>query len=300
MGTRPVFTVALARRWHDADTRLCVGLDPDPARLPAPLRGRPDALFAFCAAIVDATADLVCAFKPQIACFASQRAEDQLEQLIAHIHRAHPQVPVILDAKRGDIGSTAEHYAREAFERYAADAVTLSPYMGLDSIAPFLAYPGRGAFVLCRTSNPGGDALQMLEAGGQRVFERVAHLAATQWNLNGQIGLVVGATYPAELARVRAIAPQLPLLVPGVGAQGGDIQALLEAEAAGAAGAAGAAQAAPAGPRGALVINSSRAILYAGSGEDYAAAARVAALRTRDEIRRHQIGQPLTGQPLAQ
>jgi orotidine-5'-phosphate decarboxylase len=280
------FTTALARRWQEADTRLCVGLDPDPARLPAALRGRADAPFAFCAAIVDATADLVCAFKPQIAFFSAQRAEDQLEDLIAHIHRAHPQVPVILDAKRGDIGSTAEHYAREAFERYAADAVTLSPYLGGDSLAPFLAYPGRGAFVLCRTSNPGGDDLQMLDAGGQRVFERIAHLAATRWNLNGELGLVVGATYPAELARVRAIAPQLPLLVPGVGAQGGDIQALLQAEAS------GAAQAEPGARRGAVVINSSRAILYAGGGEDYAAAARAAAQRTRDEIRHCQVGRP--------
>ncbi len=268
------FTDKLAARWVEADTLLCVGLDPDPARFPAPLRDRDDAIFAFCRAIVDATAEFACAFKPQIAYFASHRAEDQLERLLAHIRSAHPQVPVILDAKRGDIGSTAQHYAREAFERYGADAVTLSPYMGLDSIEPFLEYADRGVFLLCRTSNPGGDDLQMLDVGGTHLYEHVAQLAATRWNTNGQLGLVVGATYPNELARVRALAGGLPLLVPGVGAQGGDVQA---------------AVAAGQTARGdGLVLNSSRAILYAGHGEDFAAAARAAARRTRDEINRHR------------
>ncbi|HEU0203210.1 MAG TPA: orotidine-5'-phosphate decarboxylase, partial [Burkholderiaceae bacterium] len=201
------FKEQLAARWRQSDSLLCVGLDPDSSRFPAHLRGRSDAIHAFCAAIVDATADLVCAFKPQIAYFASQRAEDQLEALIAHIHRTHPGVPVILDAKRGDIGATAEHYAREAFERYDADAVTLSPFMGLDSIEPYLAYAERGAFILCRTSNRGGDELQMLETGGERIFERIARLVAGAWNRNGQLGLVIGATYPNELARVRSLAP---------------------------------------------------------------------------------------------
>jgi orotidine-5'-phosphate decarboxylase len=269
-----IFTEKLAARWREADSLLCVGLDPDPARFPAQLRDRDDAIFAFCRAIVDATAEFACAFKPQIAYFASRRAEDQLERLIAHVRSAHPQVPVILDAKRGDIGSTAEHYAREAFERYGADAVTLSPYMGLDSIEPFLEYADRGVFLLCRTSNPGGDDLQMLDAGGERLYERVARLAATRWNTNGQLGLVVGATYPDELARVRAIAGELPLLVPGVGAQGGDVRA--------------AVQAGQTARGDGLAINSSRAILYAGHGEDFAAAAREVARRTRDEINRHR------------
>jgi len=269
------FIDLLAARWRSADTLLCVGLDPDPARFPAHLRDRPDAILEFCCAIVDATADLACAFKPQIAYFASMRAEDQLERLIAHIRARHPEVPVILDAKRGDIGSTAEHYAREAFERYAAHAVTLSPYMGFDSIEPYLAYPDRGAFLLCRTSNTGGNDLQMLDVGGERVFERVARLTASAWNRNGQLGLVVGATFPGELARVRALVGELPLLVPGIGAQGGDVEASVQAgQTTGGAG---------------MVVNSSRAILYAGQGEDFADRARAVAQATRDEINRYRL-----------
>ena len=189
------FTEMLEARWQGADTLLCVGLDPNPSRFPAELADRPDAILAFCREIVDATADLVCAFKPQIAYFASCGAEDQLEELITYIHEKHPEVPVILDAKRGDIGSTAEHYAREAFERYKADCVTLSPFMGFDTIKPYLAYEGKGAFVLCRTSNKGGDDFQMLTVDGERLFERIARLASSEWNLSGQLGLVTGATY---------------------------------------------------------------------------------------------------------
>jgi orotidine-5'-phosphate decarboxylase len=269
------FIDMLAARWRTDDTLLAVGLDPDPARFPPHLLERPDAIFEFCRSIVDATADLVCAFKPQIAYFASTRAEDALERLVAHIRARHPAVPVILDAKRGDIGSTAEHYAREAFERYRAHAVTLSPYMGFDSIQPYLAYPDRGAFLLCRTSNAGGNDLQMLDAGGERVFERVARLAASTWNTNGQLGLVVGATFPAELARVRALVGDLPLLVPGIGAQGGDVEATVRAGQT---------------SRGVgMVVNSSRAILYAGQGADFAERARGAAQATRDEINRYRL-----------
>ncbi|MFM1988277.1 MAG: Official Name Orotidine-5-phosphate decarboxylase [Pseudomonadota bacterium] len=266
------FTVSLRDAWARSDSLLCVGLDPDPAKLPRPLAGRPDAVLRFCAAIVDATADLVCAFKPQIAYFAAQRAEDQLEALIEHVHARHPGVPVILDAKRGDIGSTAEQYAREAFERYRADAVTVNPYMGFDSVEPWLGHAGRGVILLCRTSNPGGADLQSLDVGGERLYERVARLAAGPWNRGGELGLVVGATVPAELARVRELAPALPLLVPGIGAQGGDVAATVAAgrDADGAG----------------MMINSSRAILYAGSGEDFAEAARRAALDTRDAINR--------------
>jgi orotidine-5'-phosphate decarboxylase len=268
------FIERLQARWQAADSLLCVGLDPDPSRLPVHLRGRDEAILAFCAAIADATAPYACAFKPQIAYFASARAEDQLEALLAHLRRHHPDVPVVLDAKRGDIGATAEHYASEVFERYGADAVTLSPFMGHDSIEPFLAHAGRGIFVLCRTSNPGGDDLQMLDVGGEPLYARVARLAAAKWNRGGQLGLVVGATYPAELARVRAIAGDLPLLVPGIGAQGGDVKASVEAgQTADGAG---------------MLINSSRAILYAGSGEDFALAAAAAARSTRDEINRHR------------
>jgi orotidine-5'-phosphate decarboxylase len=211
---------------------LCVGLDPEPSKFPGAWKGDAERIFDFCAAIVDATKDLVCAFKPQIAYFAAHRAEEQLERLMAHIKRNAPEVPVILDAKRGDIGSTAEQYAREAFVRYQADAVTLSPFMGFDSIEPYLAYSDKGLILLCRTSNPGGSDLQAQRlADGSLLYEHVARLAAGPWNRHGQLGLVVGATFPAELARVRELAPTLPLLVPGVGAQGGDAAATVKAAA---------------------------------------------------------------------
>ena len=262
-----------------ARSLLCVGLDPEPSRFPAGMTGDPSRIFDFCARIVDATKDLVIAYKPQIAYFAAHRAEDQLERLMAYVKRTAPEVPVILDAKRGDIGSTAEQYAREAFERYQADAVTLSPYMGFDSIEPYLRWPDRGAILLCRTSNPGGDDWQMQRLadvpGQPRLFEHLAHLAQTQWNRNGQLGLVVGATYPAEIETVRRLAPTLPLLIPGVGAQGGDAQATVRA------GLRCAADGAVTGP---IVVNSSRAILYADGGEDFAAAARRVALATRDAL----------------
>ncbi len=268
------FITALQNAWRQRDSLLCVGLDPDPARFPPHLQHGPDRIFEFCRQIVDATAELVCCFKPQIAYFSAERAEDQLEALIDHIHRHHPGVPVILDAKRGDIGSTAEQYAREAFERYRADAITLSPYMGRDSVEPYFAYPEKGVILLCRTSNPGGSELQFLEVAGgegrERLFERVARLVAEQWNEGGNCGLVVGATFPDEIARVRDLVGNMPLLVPGIGAQGGDIAATVRAGA-------------TASGEG-LMLNSSRAILYAGQGEDFAAAARAAALATRDAI----------------
>jgi orotidine-5'-phosphate decarboxylase len=250
---------------------LCVGLDPEPSRFPAGLKGDASRIFDFCARIVDATADLVIAFKPQIAYFAAHRAEAQLEQLMEHMRRTAPEVPVILDAKRGDIGSTAEQYAKEAFERYGADAVTLSPFMGFDSVQPYLKYEGKGAFLLCRTSNPGGDDLQnqrLADVQGQpRLYEHIAKLAQGPWNTNGQLGLVVGATYPAEIEAVRKLAPNAPLLIPGVGAQGGDAVATVKA---------GWRADAP------IVVNSSRAILYASDGEGFAEAARREARKTRD------------------
>ena len=257
---------------------LCVGLDPEPAKFPGALQGDASKIYDFCAAIVDATADLVIAFKPQIAYFAAHRAEDQLEKLMEHMRRTAPQVPVILDAKRGDIGSTAEQYAKEAFERYGADAVTLSPFMGFDSVQPYLKYHGKGAFLLCRTSNPGGDDFQpqrLLDVPGQpRLYEHIAALAQGPWNLNGQLGLVVGATYPAEIEQVRAVAPTVPLLIPGVGAQGGDAVATVKAGYR----SAGGKTTAP------IVVNSSRAVLYASQGADFAQAARAAAMATRDQL----------------
>ena len=261
------------------NSMLCVGLDPDPARFPGQLKGDASRIYDFCAAIVDATADLAMAFKPQIAYFAAHRAEDQLERLMAHMRQAAPQVPVVLDAKRGDIGNTAEQYAIEAFERFGADAVTLSPFMGFDSVAPYLKYHGKGAFLLCRTSNPGGDDLQsqrLASVEGQPLlYEHIARLAQGPWNLNGQLGLVVGATYPAEIERVRAVAPVMPLLIPGVGAQGGDAVATVRA---------GWRPGAP------IIVNSSRAILYASPGDDFAEAARREALKTRDLLQAARPG----------
>ncbi|MFL9923305.1 orotidine-5'-phosphate decarboxylase [Herbaspirillum lusitanum] len=270
------FIDKLTAAWKSRNSLLCVGLDPDVKRLPDELRGKSDAIFEFCRAIVDATADAACSFKPQIAYFAALGAEDQLEQICAYIRRHYPDIPLVLDAKRGDIGATAEQYAREAFERYGADVVTVSPYMGYDSVAPYLEWKDRGVIVLCRTSNAGGSDLQFLQVDGKPLYQHVARMVADKWNTNGQCGLVVGATFPQELAQVRAIIGNMPLLVPGVGAQGGDIEATVKA---------GRTEAGAG-----MMINSSRAILYAQreTGEDYTAAARRVALETRDAINRHR------------
>jgi orotidine-5'-phosphate decarboxylase len=261
------FLNQLAAAQRGNDSLLCVGLDPEPGKFPGRWKGDAGRIYDFCSAIVDATKDLVIAFKPQIAYFAAHRAEDQLERLLSHIKRVAPQVPVILDAKRGDIGATAEQYAREAFERYQADAVTLSPFMGFDSLEPWLRYTDKGLILLCRTSNPGGSDLQAQAlAGGDKLYERIARLACGEWNKTGQLGLVVGATFPGEIARVRELAPTLPLLIPGIGAQGGDAQATVQAAWR---------------PDAPIVVSSSRAVLYASSGDDFASAARAVAVQTR-------------------
>lgn len=268
------FRESLQQRWRDADTLVCVGLDPEPDRFPASLANDPDRVFTFCRAIVDATADLVCAFKPQIAHFAARAEEESLQRLIAYIHEAHPGVPVILDAKRGDIGSTAAYYAAEAFDRYRADAVTLNPYLGRDSAQPFLDRADKGVILLCRTSNHGARDVQDLVVDGAPLYQHVATMIARDWNANGNCLLVTGATWPAEIAQIRRLVGDLPLLVPGIGAQGGDVAAVVEAgqDAEG----------------NGLLISSSRAILYAGGGDDYADAARAATLALRDEINRHR------------
>jgi orotidine-5'-phosphate decarboxylase len=266
------FIEKLSAAWQANNSLLCVGLDPDVAKFPAHLQGQPEAIFTFCKAMIDATADVACAFKPQIAYFAAARAEDQLEALCAYMRERYPHIPIVLDAKRGDIGATAEQYAREAFERYDADAVTVNPYMGFDSVSPYLEWRDRGVIVLCRTSNPGGSDLQFMQVDGQPLYQHVARMVAEKWNTNGQCGLVVGATFPAELAAVRKIVGDMPLLVPGIGAQGGDVAATMAAGST--ADACG------------MMINSSRAILYAvpQAGEDFAQAARRMALETRDAI----------------
>jgi len=268
------FNQQLQSAWASQGSMLCVGFDPDPKRLPASFQGKPEGIFEFCREIADATADLVCSFKPQFAYFASQRAEAQLEKLIGHLKDKYPHIPVILDSKRGDIGSTADQYALEAFERYGADAVTVNPYMGFDTIEPYLKHAGKGVIVLCRTSNPGGSDLQFLNVNsGEPLYLHVAKLASQKWNGSGQISLVVGATFPEEIAKVRAIVGDMPLLIPGIGAQGGDIDATIKAGHI------------PNAPGTGMIINSSRAILYASAGNDFAQTARNVAQSTRDALR---------------
>ena len=261
----------LTEAWQKNNSLLCVGLDPDLIKLPAQFQTQPDGIFEFCRAIIDATADLACSFKPQIAYFSALRAEPQLEQICAYLRDNYPQLPIILDAKRGDIGATAEQYAKEAFERYGADAVTVNPYMGFDSVEPYLKWQDKGCIVLCRTSNAGGSDLQFLQVNGRPLYQHVADLVANQWNRNGQCSLVVGATFPEEIQQVRQIVGDMPLLVPGIGAQGGDIAATV---------------AAGKTAQGGMMINSSRAILFAKAvdGEKFFEAARRVAQQTRDEI----------------
>lgn len=269
------FIEKLKHAWATQNSLLCVGLDPALDRIPAQLRNNEMPLFAFNKAIIDATAEFACAFKPQIAYYAGIGAEAELERTIAYIHETQPSVPVILDAKRGDIGATAEQYASEAFDRYKADAVTVNPYMGGDTLQPFLKRADKGAIILCRTSNPGAADIQNFESNGKKLYQHVAEKAAAEWNANGNVLLVVGATYPRELGEVRALIGDMPLLVPGIGAQGGDVeQCLVNGRTADGTG---------------MVINSSRGIIYAGDGEDFAAAAGEAAKKLRDEINRYRM-----------
>jgi orotidine-5'-phosphate decarboxylase len=264
------FIGQLAQAWARNDSLVCVGLDPEIERLPASIAGEASPIFQFNKAIVDATADLVCAYKPQFAHYAAYEAEDQLERTIEYIHRTYPSIPVILDSKRGDVGSTAERYAIEAFERYGADAVTVSPYLGGDALEPFLRHENKGVIILCRTSNPGAREVQDLQIGSRRLYHVIAELASQRWNTRGNCMLVVGATYPRELAEIREIAGDMPFLVPGVGAQGGDVaQAVQNGRTRNGTG---------------LVISSSRAILYASPGMDFASSARAATSTLRDQI----------------
>lgn len=231
----------------------------------------------FCRSIIDATGDVVCAFKPQIAYFAAHAAEAALERVCEHVRNEYPHAVLILDAKRGDIGETAEMYAREAFDRYGAHAVTVNPWLGTDSLEPFFARRDRATFVLCRTSNPGSAELQTVRTIDEtsapstpRLYEIVARTAATDWAKRANVGLVVGATQPDELRHVRGIVGDLPLLVPGVGAQGGDAATVVR-------------NGCTADGTG-LLVNSSRAIIYASSDDDYAEAARRATVSLRDSL----------------
>ncbi|WP_076004997.1 orotidine-5'-phosphate decarboxylase [Dehalogenimonas formicexedens] len=251
-----------ARRHNESC--LCVGLDPEPARLPEGV-----GVEEFCRAIIGATYDLVCAYKPNIAFFEALGPDGW--RILKNIIEATPRnIPVILDAKRGDIGNTAKAYARSAFDELGADAVTVNPYMGYDSLEPFIEYKDKGIFVLCRTSNPGSADFQSLDCGGKPLYQVVADKVES-WNKNGNLGLVVGATQPDELKTIRESHPTLPLLIPGVGSQGGSLELSVKN---------GITE------EGLGIINVSRQVIYASSGLDYAAAARSAALKLRDEINR--------------
>jgi len=261
------FRDKLAEAGRRNQSLLCVGLDPDPSLL----KGKP--VVTFLQAIVEATQDLVCTYKPNLAFFEALGAGG-MQALLEALRGVPAHVPIIADAKRGDIGNTARFYARALFEVYDFDAATVNPYLGHDSVEPFLAYEERGVFLLCRTSNPGAEDLQSLRlTDGRPLFEAVAELA-NEWNTRGNLGLVVGATWPEELERIRAICPDLPILLPGVGPQGADLAQALRAglDAQGGGG----------------IVSSSRQVLYAASGDDFARAARRAALSRRDESNRQR------------
>lgn len=259
------FNDLIAQRIEHTRSPVCVGLDPYPELFPDFLQHHDDNIFAFCCAIVDATHDLVCAYKPQFAHFAALGETESLRRVIEYIKDKYPDIPVILDAKRGDIGSTATMYAKEAFEIYGADAVTVNPYMGSDTVLPFAEYQDKGVILLCRTSNPGAAQLQNLSVGDHLLYEEVARIAATEWNSNNNLMLVVGATAPEEMAAIRAIAGEMPFLVPGIGAQGGDLAAVINAGR-------------NSGLNG-VIINSSRAVLYASSDNNFSVAARAETLK---------------------
>jgi orotidine-5'-phosphate decarboxylase len=257
---------------------LCVGLDPDPEKLPHDILGEAAPLHAFDRRIVDATAHIAAAYKPQIAFYSALGAEDQLIASIRYIRERAPAALVILDAKRGDIANTAEAYAREAFDRYGADAVTVNPYMGEDSVRPFLVRPDRGAILLCRTSNPGAKDFQDLHVDGLPLYRRIAERAAGHWNEHRNLMLVVGATYSREMADLRRAHRDVPFLVPGIGAQRGDLAATL---------------AAGLDARGAgLLLSSSRGIIYAGGGTAQAigqAGAELHAAINRERIDKQRV-----------
>ncbi len=260
--------------WGKNNSLVCVGLDPDVSRFPIGFSKKTDAIFKFNKEIIDATHDLVCAYKPQIAYFSAESAEDQLEKTIQYIKREYPHIPIILDSKRGDIGSTAKKYAVEAFERYQVDAVTVNPYLGFDSAEPFLNYKERGTILLCRTSNSGASDFQDLEIDGTPLYQKVASLISDKWNYNKNCLLVVGATWPSQMSEVRSLVGDIPFLVPGVGEQGGDIESLVKAG--------------KTKHGTGLIISSSRGVIYASDGEDFATKAREVVVKLRSEINMHR------------
>ena len=267
--SRDSFSNKLRRASETNRSLLCVGLDPDPRRIPI------DDVYEFNRAIIDTTRDLVCCYKPNLA-FYEAFGPPGLEALRRTVEHVGGDVPVIGDAKRGDIGNTARAYASALFDYYGFDAVTANPYMGGDTLAPFLDYTDRCVFVVCRTSNPGSGDFQSLPVtrpdGEQRPLYMEVAARCSEWNTSGNVGLVVGATYPEELRKVRSRCPDLPILIPGIGTQGGDLQASV-VNGLNARG-------------GGVLISASRQVLYASRGPDFAERARDAALDLRDRINR--------------
>lgn len=270
------FFSLLQNRWHNTNTLLCVGLDVDIKKMPQNFqddaRSLTERIFAFNKAIIDATHEYVCCYKPQSA-FYEQYGVDGLNSLadtINYIHKVYPEVPVLLDAKRGDVGNTADAYAKALFDVLHADAITLNPYLGYDSIEPFIKYTDKGVIILAKTSNPGSGDFQNKTIEGIPLYEYIARTVTKEWNKNNNCGLVVGATYPNELKNVRKIVGDMLLLIPGIGAQGGDIEACVKAGK-------------DSNGTG-MIISSSRAILYASSYDDFSDAARDMAKKTRDKI----------------
>jgi orotidine-5'-phosphate decarboxylase len=260
------FATRLKQAWTSSNSLVCVGLDPDITKIPARFAASSQPILDFNKEIIDATHDLVCAYKPQIAFYSAVGAEKQLELTIAYIRERAPNAIVILDSKRGDVGNTATAYAAEAFDRYKADAVTINPYMGEDSVRPFIKDAAHAAVVLCRTSNSGARDFQDLLIDGKPLYQHVAQRAASKWNELQNVLFVVGATYPEEMATLRNAHPEITFLVPGIGAQGGDLKATLD-------------NGLDANKQG-LLISSSRQIIFAGDQ----AAIRKAAQTLRDEI----------------
>jgi orotidine-5'-phosphate decarboxylase len=249
---------------------VCVGLDTSPELIPPGM-----SVFEFNKSIIDATADLVCAYKPNLAFYEAQ-GENGLEALYRTIKYVPKFIPVIGDAKRGDIGNTSEAYARALFEQLGLDAATINPYLGFDAVEPFLKYKDKFAFILCRTSNKGAADFQSLSCefeGKKRMLYEVVAEKASRWNTNRNVGLVVGATYPDELKNIRQAHPDMVILIPGVGAQGGDLNLAVH-------------YGVDKHLRG-IVINSARQIIYASKGADFALAARRAAISLRDELNKH-------------
>ncbi len=264
------FYSKLRNSWEKSNSLVCVGLDPLIEKMPVHLRGNKNSIFEFNKSIIDLTAEHVCAFKPQVAYFSSQRAEAALEDTIAYIHEKFPHVPVILDAKRSDFALTAEQYAVEAFDRYKADALTVVPFQGTDAIKPYLDRKDKGVILLCRTSNPSSAELQDLKVDGEPIYRIIANKAVNDWNYNENVSLVVGATQPNELREIRSLVGQMPILVPGIGAQGGQIEStvLCGKDSSGAG----------------LIVSSSRAVLYASAGEDFAERALEIVLKMKNEM----------------